>query len=90
MPNFATYDINVNAICPGVTSTPLQDKILSRRSDDLGIPVDELKQSIAHSIPLGRMCKPEDIAAMAVFLADLGGRNITGQCLNVDGGLIMH
>ena len=40
------------------------------------------------SIPIGRANTPEDIAAMAVFLASPGARNITGQSYNVDGGLV--
>ncbi len=39
-------------------------------------------------VPLGRLDDPEDIAAMAVFLA--GGRNNTGQTINIDGGLVMN
>lgn len=84
------HDINVNAICPGVTSTPLFDNMIARRSEDLGVPEDELRRRITESIPIGRLSEAEDIAAMAAFLAGPGGRNIAGQCLNVDGGLIMH
>jgi NAD(P)-dependent dehydrogenase (short-subunit alcohol dehydrogenase family) len=40
------------------------------------------------AIPLGRPNDPEDVAALAVFLASPGARNITGQSLNVDGGII--
>ena len=83
-------DINVNTICPGVTSTPLFDNMIAKRSDDLGIPEDELRNRIVQSIPTGKVSESQDIAAMAVFLAGPGGRNITGQCLNVDGGQIMH
>ncbi len=83
-------DINVNAICPGVTSTPLLDNMLAKRSIDLGIPEDELRRRITESIPIRRLSEAQDIAAMAAFLAGPGGRNIAGQCLNVDGGLIMH
>ena len=39
-------------------------------------------------IPIGRANQPEDIAAMAVFLASPAARNITGQAYNVDGGLV--
>jgi NAD(P)-dependent dehydrogenase (short-subunit alcohol dehydrogenase family) len=42
----------------------------------------------AEVIPLQRVNDPEDIAAMAVFLASPGARNITGQSYNVDGGII--
>jgi NAD(P)-dependent dehydrogenase (short-subunit alcohol dehydrogenase family) len=41
------------------------------------------------AIPIGRANAPDDIAALAVFLASPGARNITGQSLNVDGGIIL-
>lgn len=88
--SLGSHDINVNAICPGVTSTPLVDNMLARRSEDLGVPEDELRRRIIESIPIGRLSESQDIAAMAAFLAGPGGRNVAGQCLNVDGGLIMH
>jgi len=83
-------DINVNAICPGVTSTPLFDNMIAKRSEDLGVPEEELRSRITDSIPIRRLSEASDIAAMAAFLAGPAGRNIDGQCLNVDGGLIMH
>jgi len=43
----------------------------------------------AEAIPLRRANDPEDVAAMVVFLASPGARNITGQSLNVDGGLVL-
>ena len=88
--NLGAHDINVNAICPGVTSTPLVENLLASRSDDLGVPMDELTRGITDNIPTGKISEACDIAAMVVFLAGPGGRNISGQCLNVDGGQIMH
>ena len=41
-------------------------------------------------VPLGRWQDPEDIAAMAVFLASPRAKNVTGQTINVDGGYVMH
>jgi NAD(P)-dependent dehydrogenase (short-subunit alcohol dehydrogenase family) len=49
-----------------------------------------LEEARDAKIPIGRPNDPEDIAAMAVFLAGSGARNITGQAFNVDGGLVMH
>ena len=82
------HNINVNAICPGVTLTPLVDKLLADRAESQGISVDEARAKAARPIPIGRANEPEDIAAMAVFLASPGARNITGQAFNVDGGLV--
>jgi len=81
-------NINVNAICPGVTYTAIVEGLLSARSAEKGVTVEELKEEVGKSIPIRRGNDPEDIAAMAVFLAGPGARNITGQGFNVDGGLI--
>ena len=86
----ATHDINVNAICPGLVDTQMLNGMLSQRAADTGTPVEQLKEELEQMIPLGRLDEPEDIAAMAVFLAGPGGRNITGQTINIDGGLVMN
>jgi NAD(P)-dependent dehydrogenase (short-subunit alcohol dehydrogenase family) len=84
----ARHDINVNAICPGVTVTALSEANVAVRARDEGLSVEEMKQRRNALIPLGRANDPEDVAALAVFLASPGARNITGQSLNVDGGLV--
>ena len=48
----------------------------------------EMMKEMSKDIPLQRANEPEDIAAMALFLASIGARNITGQSYNVDGGLV--
>jgi NAD(P)-dependent dehydrogenase (short-subunit alcohol dehydrogenase family) len=82
------YNINVNAICPGVTRTALSEANLRVRAEQEGVSIDEMDRRRASAIPLQRANDPEDIAAMAVFLASPGARNITGQSYNVDGGII--
>ena len=82
------HNINVNAICPGVTMTDLVNRIMQGRAGQSGKSIEEMKAEAARSIPIGRANAPEDIAAMAVFLASPGARNITGQAYNVDGGLV--
>lgn len=84
----AKHDINVNAICPGVTRTELSDANLRVRAEQEGVSLEAMAARRAAAIPLGRACEPSDIAAMAVFLASPGARNITGQSYNVDGGII--
>jgi len=82
------HNINVNAICPGVTRTPLGDRNLVVRAEEQGVSIEEALENHLKPIPIGRANQPEDIAAMAVFLASPGARNITGQAYNVDGGLV--
>ena len=84
----APHNLNVNAICPGVTMTELVEALTSQRAEKRGISVEEAKAAAVKPIPLKRANDPEDIAAMALFLASPGARNITGQCYNVDGGLV--
>jgi NAD(P)-dependent dehydrogenase (short-subunit alcohol dehydrogenase family) len=82
------YNINVNAICPGVTRTELGARNAVTRAAERGITVEEMQAAQEAEIPIRRANTPEDIAAMAVFLASPGARNITGQSYNVDGGLV--
>ncbi|HVC55385.1 MAG TPA: SDR family oxidoreductase [Stellaceae bacterium] len=82
------YDINVNAICPGVTRTELGARNAAARATARGLTVAQLYAEQEAGIPIRRANTPDDIAAMAVFLASPGARNITGQSYNVDGGLV--
>ena len=82
------HNININAICPGVTRTELGTRNAVARAAERGISVEELQAEAEARIPIGRANQPEDIAAMAVFLASPAARNITGQAYNVDGGLV--
>ena len=84
----ARHNINVNSICPGVTMTEMVSALVSQRADKEGISLDDAIAKAVRPIPLRRANDPSDIAAMAVFLASPGARNITGQCYNVDGGLV--
>ena len=84
------HNINVNAICPGSTLTAMGAENMAQRAESTGATLEELAQARDARIPIGRSNEPEDIAAMAHFLAGPGARNITGQAFNVDGGLVMH
>jgi NAD(P)-dependent dehydrogenase (short-subunit alcohol dehydrogenase family) len=85
----ARHNINVNAICPGTTVSALSNDNLATRAREEGVTVEEMARRRNAAIPLGRPNEPEDVAALAVFLASPGARNITGQSLNVDGGIIL-
>lgn len=84
----ARHNINVNAVCPGVTNTALSQASLEIRAQQEGVSVEDVQRQRAEAIPLRRANEPEDIAAMVAFLGSAGARNITGQSFNVDGGII--
>jgi NAD(P)-dependent dehydrogenase (short-subunit alcohol dehydrogenase family) len=71
-----------------MTMTELGERNAVGRAAARGITVAELQAEQQAGIPIRRANNPEDIAAMAVFLAGPGARNITGQAYNVDGGLV--
>ena len=74
----AKFHINVNAVCPGTTETPIT-KAFS----------DEAMARLLTKIPLGRLGKPEDMAAAVAFLASDDAAFITGHMLDVNGGMHM-
>ncbi len=82
------HNINVNSICPGVTDTALSNESLRVRAETEDLTIEEVAARRTADIPLGRANEPEDLGALAVFLASPAARNITGQCYNVDGGII--
>ncbi|HMP88621.1 MAG TPA: SDR family oxidoreductase [Kiritimatiellia bacterium] len=75
---YASKNIRVNAVAPGLTNTPLASRITGNDAS--------LKASVALH-PLGRIGNPEDIASAAAWLVDPGQSWITGQIIRVDGGL---
>lgn len=85
----ARYNINVNAIAPGVTPTPMWAQIDQERGQLFGSQPGEALSSIIETIPLKRAASVEDVAGAVVFLCSADSDYITGQCLNLDGGLEM-
>lgn len=81
-------NITVNAVCPGVTLTPLVAGLVRHRGVERGRSADEALAELNATIPLGRANEPDDVAAAVLFLCSPAARNITGQSLNVDGGLM--
>ena len=70
------YNINLNAICPGVTRTELGARNAVTRAAERGLTVEQMMAEQEAGIPIRRANAPEDIAAMAVFLASPGARKI--------------
>jgi 3-oxoacyl-[acyl-carrier protein] reductase len=74
----ASRNVTCNAIAPGFIQTKMTD-VLS----------DEVKSGILGQVPMARLGQPEDIAKVALFLASDAANYITGQVINVDGGMVM-
>ena len=83
------HNINVNAVCPGIVRTSLYLDMVGAIAQKEGVSAEEIERRYVETVPLKRANEPEDIAAMVVFLASPGARNITGQSFNVDGGVIL-
>jgi NAD(P)-dependent dehydrogenase (short-subunit alcohol dehydrogenase family) len=78
-----------------MVQTPLNRSVYeawAREQPEAGRPsyAEWSADKIQKLVPLNRWQQPEEIAAMAVFLASTPARNITGQTINVDGGYVMH
>jgi 3-hydroxybutyrate dehydrogenase len=86
---YARSGIRVNAICPGVVFTGLWDEQLADYARKRGLAVDQVRPYLAEKVPMGRLCTVEDVAGTAVFLASDEAAFITGQAVNVTGGLVM-
>jgi len=84
------YNINVNGICPGFIKTPIQDQLLEARCKEDGITMEEAIALQNSRVPLGRWQTPEDMGNACLFLASDMAANITGQALNVDGGVRLN
>jgi 3-oxoacyl-[acyl-carrier protein] reductase len=75
---YASRNVTVNAVAPGFIDTAMTH----------GLPAD-VKETLQKQIPLGRLGRPEDIAAAVRFLASEDAAYITGHVLHVNGGMLM-
>jgi NAD(P)-dependent dehydrogenase (short-subunit alcohol dehydrogenase family) len=81
----------VNAILPGITDTPMQDRFLADAGPIRGLSPEALHEARLKSVPLqGRGCEPIEMADAITFLLSSSSSYMTGQALAVDGGLVMY
>jgi NAD(P)-dependent dehydrogenase (short-subunit alcohol dehydrogenase family) len=83
----APLGINVNAVCPGTIVETAMREEADKRSIEEGVPTAKQREA---AIPIGRVGLPEDIARTVAFLASDEAAYMTGQAINVTGGLWMH
>jgi NAD(P)-dependent dehydrogenase (short-subunit alcohol dehydrogenase family) len=86
---FAPRNIRVNAICPGITDTPMQDKVLDDIAALRGVSAQELSDKRTATVPLARGAAPSELAAAVWFLLSDESSYMTGEAMNFSGGLAM-
>jgi 3-oxoacyl-[acyl-carrier protein] reductase len=78
--DLATYNIQVNSLCPGTTQTPMVENVLN----------DQQKEAILKNVPMKRFAKVSEIADFALFLCSKYNTFMTGQPVVVDGGFVIQ
>jgi NAD(P)-dependent dehydrogenase (short-subunit alcohol dehydrogenase family) len=85
----AAEKILVNAICPGWVDTKMSSEGLEGIAAGQGITPEEARREAMARVPLGKMSRPEEIAAFVHFLMSGAQNSITGQALDINGGAVM-
>jgi 3-oxoacyl-[acyl-carrier protein] reductase len=83
------FGIRCNCVVPGAIETDLMINYMKRLAAEKGVDESVIRAQIQAPLPLKTFSTPEDVANLALFLASDAARTITGQSINVDGGLIM-
>jgi len=84
--DFITKGIRCNAICPGTVASPSLESRISMQAELEGKSVDEVREAFIRRQPMGRLGRPEEIAALAVYLASDESSYTTGTVHLIDGG----
>ncbi|PYE18841.1 2-keto-3-deoxy-L-fuconate dehydrogenase [Paraburkholderia silvatlantica] len=84
--DFVTRGIRCNAICPGTVSSPSLEQRIAAQAAAQGTSVDAARAAFVARQPMGRVGKPEEIAALALYLASDESGFTTGQAHVIDGG----
>lgn len=86
----ASEGILVNAICPGIIETPMKHRERIEGGQIRGMTAEEVLLEDQSQVPLGRTGTPQDVANVVLFLASPLANYMTGQAINVTGGMTMH
>lgn len=87
---FASDRIHVNCVCPGPIDTAMWAAMNEEGALRVGLQAGAFTQMRLQSIPLGRLGRPEDVAGVVSFLCSPDAGYMTGQAINVSGGMVTH
>jgi 2-keto-3-deoxy-L-fuconate dehydrogenase len=87
--DFIKQGIRANAICPGTVESPSLEQRIATLARETGRSLDDIRRDFVDRQPMGRLGKPEEVAALAVFLASDESSYVTGQPHLVDGGMAL-
>jgi NAD(P)-dependent dehydrogenase (short-subunit alcohol dehydrogenase family) len=85
----APYGVTANAVCPGNTLTDMVRNVAGQVGSRDGLSAEAWLEMRANDCPMKRLAEPWEIAGVVAFLASEDSRYITGQAIEVDGGLVM-
>lgn len=80
-----SFDVRVNAICPGTVEGARNDRVIAAEAESRGISQEAVQKELTQSQSIKRLVKAEEIADMCIFLASPAAKMVTGQAIAVDG-----
>ena len=86
----ASHGITVNCYCPGIVDTDMWEKIDAALGELNGVQKGESIRKFIEMVPLGRVEKPDDVAGLVSYLASPDSNYMTGQAINICGGIVMR
>jgi len=85
---YAGRGVRANSVCPGLIDTPMNDVVIEGIAPLRGMETDEYARSRIGMVPLERLADPREVAEVIVFLLSDAASYMTGQSVNVTGGMI--
>ena len=85
---FASRNVRVNAICPGIMDTPMQDLVIAKLAEIRGVTPEHIADVRMATVPLGRGAHPDECAGLIAFLLSDEAGYMTGQAINQTGGMV--
>ena len=81
--------VRLNCVCPGIVNTDMMEREYAWENEMTGEPKDSIRERWMSGIPMGRFQEPEDVAGLTLFLASDDASEMTGQAINITGGMVM-